>query len=95
MSFVLHVSDLRVPDRCRVGGTAHSLAQLGADGLHVPDTLCVTTTAYEVFVQASGLDERIQIELGRKDFSDMRWQEIRDASLRIRHLFARTLATAR
>ena len=90
MSFVLHISDLRAPDRCRVGGKAYSLAHLGEDGFRVPDTLCVTTTAYEVFVEATGLGERIQIELGRKDFGDMRWEELWDASLRIRNLFSRT-----
>ena len=90
MSFVLHISELRALDRCRVGGKAYFLARLGEDGFRVPDTLCVTTTAYEVFVQGAGLDERIQIELGRKDFGDMRWEEIWDASLRIRNLFSRT-----
>ena len=48
MSFVLQISDLRAPDRRRVGGRAYALAQLGADGFRVPDTLCVATSAYEV-----------------------------------------------
>jgi pyruvate,water dikinase len=56
-------------------------------GLRVPDTVCVTADTYERYVMATGLRERILLELNRKRFEDMRWEELWDASLRIRNLF--------
>lgn len=90
MSCILHIGEVREADACRVGGKACSLGRLGRQGLPIPDTLCVTTAAYEAFVHGTGLDERLALELGRKDFGEMRWEELWDASLRIRNLFART-----
>jgi len=34
--------------------------------------------------------ERISLELSRKDFRDMRWEELWDSSLRIRGMFLNT-----
>jgi pyruvate,water dikinase len=56
-------------------------------GFLVPETLCVSAKAYEAYVERNGLRERILLELNRKDFRDMRWEEIWDASLRIRNMF--------
>ncbi|MBW2471018.1 MAG: PEP/pyruvate-binding domain-containing protein, partial [Deltaproteobacteria bacterium] len=72
------------------GGKAVALWQLHQAGFAVPATICVSTTAYKKFIRENGLQERIQLELHRKIFSDMRWEEIWDAALRIRNLFLRT-----
>jgi pyruvate,water dikinase len=56
-------------------------------GIPVPDTLCVTADAYERYASDTGLRERILLELNRKRFEDMRWEEMWDASLRIRGMF--------
>jgi pyruvate,water dikinase len=76
-------------DRSLVGGKALALGLLRSKGFRVPPALCVTTLAYRRFVDASGLPASIARELGRKRFEDMRWEEIWDASLRIRGLFDR------
>lgn len=69
------------------GGKALSLARLYRAGFNVPEMICVTTRCYDKFLDLSALRERILLELNRKDFSDMRWEEIWDASLRIRNMF--------
>lgn len=73
-----------------VGGKAVGLGRLSAAGYRVPAGFCIATPAYEQFVEGAGLDEVIQMELGRKAFEDMRWEEIWDAALRIRTAFLST-----
>jgi len=48
---------------------------------------CVTIRAYELFLAESRLEGLIRMELQRKRFEDMRWEEIWDAALRIRSAF--------
>jgi pyruvate,water dikinase len=72
------------------GGKACALAALAQAGLPVPAGAAVTTAAYTQYIAAAGLRERIALELSRKDFADMRWEEIWDAALRIRNLFLTT-----
>ena len=71
------------------GGKATALKRLQKAGLRLPATLCISTEAYKQFVSGSSIKEKIQLELHRKKFSDMRWEEIWDAALRIRNLFLR------
>ncbi len=66
-----------------------ALAALQRSGLRVPGGLCVFTGAYDRFLDSAGLRPAITLELGRKRFADMRWEELWDASLRIRNLFLR------
>ena len=70
------------------GGKATALWRLQEAGLRLPATLCISTEAYKQFVNGS-IKEKIQLELHRKKFSDMRWEEVWDAALRIRNLFLR------
>jgi pyruvate,water dikinase len=72
------------------GGKAAALARLLQHDFPVPDGLCILTDAYRLFVDRSALAERIRLELSRKQFHHMRWEELWDAALRIRHLFSRT-----
>lgn len=72
------------------GGKAIALWKLHEAGFRVPATVFISTEAYKRFVSKSGLQERIQLELHRKKFADMRWEEIWDAALRIRNLFLRS-----
>jgi pyruvate,water dikinase len=87
MSWVIPLDEVRSEDRPRVGGKCAALARMARAGFTVPDTVCVLADAYAAYVDATGLRERIPLELSRKDFSDMRWEEIWDASLRIRNMF--------
>ena len=90
MTIVLSLPEIEPRHRAQVGGKGFALAEMGRHGIPVPETLCVTTEAYRRYVADTGLRERIMLELGRKDFGDMRWEELWDASLRIRNLFLRT-----
>jgi phosphoenolpyruvate synthase/pyruvate phosphate dikinase len=74
----------------RVGGKALALARMARAGIDVPPFVAVTTDAYEAFLDTAGLRARILFELERKDFADMRWEEMWDAALRIRNLFLTT-----
>ena len=70
-----------------IGGKARALARLGRAGYAVPRGFCLTTRAYEEFVEASGIRANIAMEMGRKRIDDLRWEEIWDAALRIRAMF--------
>lgn len=72
------------------GGKAAALARLEKEGLRVPAGFAITVGAYHDFTGSAGLREKIILELSRKDFSAMRWEELWDASLRIRNLFLKT-----
>lgn len=74
----------------QVGGKAFSLGVIFRRGIMVPRTLCITQDVYEMYVRSTGLMERISLELGRRDFPGMHWEELWDASLRIRSMFLNT-----
>ncbi len=57
------------------------LAQLAGLGFRVPAGLVIATRAYECFVEGQGLARLIRIELGRKPFASMRWEEIWDVAV--------------
>lgn len=86
-SWVIPLAEVRDEDARRVGGKAARLAELTRAGFRVPRGVCVTTAAYERFVDAADLARVVAMELGRKPMSDMRWEEIWDAALRIRNAY--------
>jgi len=90
MSFVIPLENITEHDQEYLGGKAYSLGVLLASGLSVPPGLCISSNAYDTYVRTTGLMERISMELNRKDFHDMRWEEMWDASLRIRNMFLNT-----
>jgi len=90
MTLVLPLSRVDAARRPEVGGKGFALAHMERAGIPVPETVCISTRAYDAYVSATGLRERIMLELNRKDFAEMRWEELWDASLRIRNLFLRT-----
>jgi phosphohistidine swiveling domain-containing protein len=90
MSFVIPLENITEDDRECLGGKAYSLGVLVARGLRIPPGLCISSQAYDTYVRTTGLMERISMELNRKDFKDMRWEEMWDASLRIRNMFLKT-----
>jgi pyruvate,water dikinase len=89
MSLVIDLEADEARNPNLVGGKGAALAELSRHGLTVPPTLCLTTHAYELFVDAGALRPVIRQELGRKNFADMRWEEIWDTALRIRNRFLR------
>jgi pyruvate,water dikinase len=70
-----------------VGGKAASLGSLIQAGFRVPRGFCITTRAYEQFIDEAGLSRHVAMELGRKPLDAMRWEELWDAALRIRSAF--------
>jgi pyruvate,water dikinase len=87
MNWFLAAAEIQSEDRLRVGGKAYALALLARAGFTIPETLCITSDAYLAFVDRTGLRERILLELHRKDFKEMRWEEIWDCATRIRNMF--------
>ena len=83
----LPLEEIRPEDRSRVGGKGFALSVMARGGLRVPPALCITPDAYLEFVTAAGVRETILLELGRKAFADMRWEEVWDTALRIRNAF--------
>jgi len=90
MDAIVALERLTEADRERAGDKACRLARIAASGFEVAPALCVTTTAYRAFVDANHLRDVIRMELARKPFEDMRWEEIWDAGLRIRGRFLRS-----
>ena len=90
MQLILGLDQIGNDDGGRVGGKAVALAALQRTGHPVPRSLCLTTDAYDLFVEQGSLRACIHQELGRKSFEDMRWEEIWDVALRIRNRFLRT-----
>jgi pyruvate,water dikinase len=94
MNLIIPLSSLADAEPAQVGSKAFSLGVIFRKGMRVPDALCITRGVYETYVRSTGLMERISLELGRKDFRDMRWEELWDASLRIRGMFLNTAMPA-
>ncbi|MCU0558711.1 MAG: PEP-utilizing enzyme [Desulfobacterales bacterium] len=89
MPLILHPHEIGENDRPTVGGKAFALARLVRAGFQVPGFLSIASGAYREFVSQAGLGERIMLELHRKEFKQMRWEEIWDCATRIRNLFLR------
>jgi pyruvate,water dikinase len=87
MRLILSVEEIQFGDRHRVGGKGYALSRLVKHGFRIPKTVCITSNAYEEYVLQTGLRERIMLELHRKDFKEMRWEEIWDCATRIRNMF--------
>lgn len=90
MSLILPFERITEADRPRVGGKACALSVMAGSGATVPSGVCITIDAYRRYARRSGIADRIRLELSRKRFADMRWEEVWDAALRIRNLFLTT-----
>lgn len=90
MSLVLALNDIRDNHKHLIGGKGFALAKLVRRAMAVPKALCVTTQAYDAYLASGGLREEILMELNRKSFAEMRWEELWDASLRIQNLLLKT-----
>lgn len=87
---IIRLDQINESNQPLVGGKAYALAKMASNGIAVPQGLCISIEAYEQFVGTTGLRGRILMEFHRKDFSQMRWEEIWDASLRIQNMFQTT-----
>jgi pyruvate,water dikinase len=85
--FVIPLDDISPDDVQTIGDKTSRLGRLAAAGFEVPRAAVVTTAAYRIFLDATGLRDMIRMELARKPFQDMRWEELWDTALRIRAAF--------
>lgn len=90
VNLILPVEKLSPQDRPRVGNKNWCLGRMNLAGLHVPPAVAIPVDAYHAYVENTGLRETILMELARRPESSMRWEEMWDASLRIRNRFVRT-----
>ncbi|MDO9109337.1 MAG: PEP/pyruvate-binding domain-containing protein, partial [Desulfatirhabdiaceae bacterium] len=90
MKLAISLHEIKRRDRSRIGGKGFALARMQRLGLHVPEALCISTDAYMEYVTSTGLGNQMHMELYRKPFDEMRWEELWDTALRIRNLFIKT-----
>ncbi|UCG56786.1 MAG: hypothetical protein JSU70_18205 [Phycisphaerales bacterium] len=90
MKLIYHLSQIRPSDQQLVGGKACALALIAQEGLQVPRSMCISTDAYDMFLDETGLRAQVLMEYHRKPFDQMRWEEMWDCSLRIQNMFAKT-----
>ena len=89
MKYLLHINDISESNRESAGDKAYNIALLKESGAKVPESLALTTTAYEHYMHLNKLDSFILRELKRKSINDYRWEELWDISLRIKNAFLR------
>lgn len=70
-----------------IGSKAHNLCVARREGFKVPNGFSIKSSAYSYFLKKNRLDSYIDWEMTRKPFDEIRWEEIWDASLRIRLSF--------
>ncbi len=90
MNWIVPIKYVQSKDRSRIGGKGYALALMANHGFQIPSALCITAEAYQEYVTRTGLRERILLELHRKNFEEMRWEEIWDCATRIRNMLLRT-----
>jgi pyruvate,water dikinase len=90
MELVLTLDQIDSDDRESVGSKSYALATMVKNGMKVPEALCLKVEAYHRYLETTGLGARILMEFNRKDFAEVRWEEMWDAALRIRNLFTNT-----
>lgn len=86
-SYIIPLAGVNLSHESRVGGKAARLGALAEAGHPIAPGFCVTIQAYELFLAESNLEGLIRMEIQRKPFEDMRWEEVWDAALRIRSAF--------
>ena len=90
MKYVYPLRRIHEEEHLQVGGKFVALARMATNGIRVPDALCIGADAYRAYLAATGLAAHLQMEVYRKNETDMRWEELWDTSLRIRNRFSTT-----
>ena len=90
MNWVLPFSEITANDRSRIGGKGYALAQMHREGMRIPEGSLYKHRSLSGVSEIHGMKDWIRMELYRKPFDTMRWEEIWDVSLRIRNMFVKT-----
>jgi pyruvate,water dikinase len=88
--WIIPIKEIRGNKEKMCGGKASVLGTLRRKGLAVPSGVCVCTAAYNTYLDLTGLRGRVLLELNRKPFEEMRWEELWDLSEKIKHMFSLT-----
>jgi phosphoenolpyruvate synthase/pyruvate phosphate dikinase len=88
MNYLVPLSSSSKVSSTTLGGKAEKLSILQQKGFNVPAGYGLPVSVYHEFINQTGLESFISLELQRKDFAEMRWEEVWDVSLRIRNHFA-------
>ncbi|MBS3748837.1 MAG: hypothetical protein KGY67_03960 [Candidatus Thermoplasmatota archaeon] len=86
MKTIIQLNKLSKKDYKYAGGKATSLAILLKNNFNIPSGFVITTTAFDEFLSYNHLRAKINLELSRKSFEQMRWEELWDTSLRIKNM---------
>jgi len=73
----------------KVGGKSKNISLCFRENFRVPEGFAITTDSYFAYLRTNKLAEAIDKELVRKNPDEMRWEEIWDSALRIRHAFSK------
>lgn len=87
---IIPLQDINDSLRPLTGGKAANLATLANQGFPISPGFCITTALYRHYIAVTDIAPRVAIELNRKPFQEMRWEELWDCALRIRHIFITT-----
>lgn len=90
MKTVIPLEELDKNQKASAGGKAWALSLLVREGFPVPAGVVIPVEIYQRYLSSTGTGEMILMELNRKPFASMRWEEMWDAALRIRNLFLKT-----
>ncbi len=72
-----------------VGGKVKNLSICKREGFNVPEGFCISTQGYKWFLNHNNLCHFIEMEILKKPFDEMRWEELWDAALRIQSAFTK------
>ena len=72
MKLVYHLSQINKACHKLVGGKACALAIMSRQELPIPKTICISTNAYNIFMDETGLRSQVLMEYHRKQFDQMR-----------------------
>ena len=81
---LVFLSEIVDEDAAQIGGKAMNLARMKREGFPVPEAFVLPVSAYELFLNESGLDVRIKDLLVGTDFADS--ETVSSTSERIREL---------
>jgi phosphoenolpyruvate synthase/pyruvate phosphate dikinase len=87
MTIIFKLEEVTEQERHKVGGKAYALSLMSKKGFRISESLCLGVDMYHQYMESSGLMHFILMELYRKPFEEMRWEEIWDTALRIRNAF--------
>jgi phosphoenolpyruvate synthase/pyruvate phosphate dikinase len=89
-SFYQKIGDFDPESSEPMGNKAVNLDLLVKQGYMVPNGIALTSHLYKQYLEDTGLGTWLSLQLAKKPLATMRWEEIWDLSITIRHKFKKT-----